>query len=176
MRQEYEQLELDTRKDLDRAISKVTSDAIRDAEEMIRESAVAPTPVRNRHEAYGIAAEHYSATLGKVKRIGKDVDTLLGALSDPNYPALEATSSIVNSTVEAAATIIKAAAEMRRTLDNLYMAETYNKDSEAPPMFAPGADAAMFQEAEPAEAEPEEEADQSDSPEDFTGEDFETEE
>lgn len=59
-----------------------------------------------------------------VKSIKNDTGTLLGTLGDPNYPAVEATSSIiVNSTSYAAAVLLRAAAEMRRTLDNLYMAE-----------------------------------------------------
>ena len=80
--------------------------------------------VRNRHEAYGIAAEQYSRIAKAVSAIKADTATQLGTLADPNFPAIEATSSIANSTMEAAATIIKAAAEMKRTLANLYIAET----------------------------------------------------
>ena len=116
MREEYEQMELDTRKDLDRAIGKITLETVKEIQEMIARCGERPERVRNRHEAYGIAAEHFSAAAVAVKRLGKDCDTLLGTLGDPNYPALEATSSIVNSTMGAAQVILKAAAEMRRTL------------------------------------------------------------
>jgi hypothetical protein len=126
MMPEYEQLELDTRSDLKRAISGVTADAIANILEMIQGCGEAPDRVHNRHEAYGIAAQQLSSITSAVKKIKDDTALLLGTLSDPNYPALEATSSIVNSTAAGAITILTAAAEMRRTLDNLYIAENQN--------------------------------------------------
>ena len=153
MREEYEQMELDTRKDLDRAIERITADTVNEIQEMVARCTERPERVRNRHEAYGIAAEHFSAVAGAVKRLGKDCDTLLGTLSDPNYQALEATSSIVNSAMKAAEVILKAAAEMRRTLDNLYDAE--NEESDAP-LFTQAREAAEFQDADPVEAEADE--------------------
>lgn len=65
MKPEYEQLELDTRPALLKAITAVTTDAVETAHEMtVRHNIAAaeegqhvPGPVRNRHEAYGIAAE-----------------------------------------------------------------------------------------------------------------------
>ena len=149
MREEYEQMELDTRKDLDRAAEKITLDTVKDIQEMIARCGERPERVRNRHEAYGIAAEHYNAAAVAVKRLGKDCDSLLGTLSGPNYPALEATSSIVNSAMGAAQVILKAAAEMRRTLDNLYSVEN-NVNA---PLFDLVREAAEFQNAEPAEME-----------------------
>ncbi len=152
MREEYEQLELDTRKQLDKAIYRVAEDAVKDAGDMIRECAEAPTDVRNRHEAYGIAAEYLTKISKAVSSIKGDTVTLLGTLSDPNYPAIEAVSSICNSTLAATATLIKATAEMQRTLRNLYSAENL-ANSEPTPMEEYAADAALFQDAEPAEAE-----------------------
>ena len=146
MRPEYEQMELDTRKALDIAIYKVAEDAVATAREMVEASQVAPSMVRNRHEAYGIAAEQYSRIAKAVSAIKADTATLLGTLADPNFPAIEATSSIANSTMEAAATIIKAAAEMKRTLDDLYTAEM-NASPGKTPMEAL-ADGDGFQEAE----------------------------
>ena len=49
MREEYQQLELDTRKQVDRAIVQVTEDAVKTAGEMIASCGEAPTAVRNRH-------------------------------------------------------------------------------------------------------------------------------
>lgn len=94
MRPEYEQMELDTRKALDIAIYKVAEDAVATAREMVEASQVAPSMVRNRHEAYGIAAEQYSRIAKAVSAIKADTATLLGTLADPNFPAIEATSSI----------------------------------------------------------------------------------
>lgn len=152
-KEEYEQMVLDTRPDLERAIEAVAQDAIATALSMIERhnQAVAergdpaPGPVRNRHEAYGIAAEQLARIIGSTKKIQKDVDTLLGTLADPNYPAVEATSSIVNATADATAVLVRAAAEMKRTLDNLYKAEMTAESYQTPLEELASGD---FQEAE----------------------------
>lgn len=149
---EFEQTSLDTRKDLDREISRLTGTTVDRVLEMIETCAEAPADVTNRHQAYGIAAEHYSKIAAAVKKIKNDADTLLGTLPDPNFPALEAASSLCNSTFDAAAVTLKAAAEMRRTLNNLYSAEHHSSSTNNAPL-EDLADGAMFQEAEPAEAE-----------------------
>lgn len=150
----YEQMELDTRPRLAAAIQVLASESIYEAQGIIKESrsqtaaeyGTIPSRVRNRHEAYGIAAEQYARIAKAVSSIKGDVSTLLSTLADPNYPAIEATSSIVNSTSEAAAVLIQAAAEMKRTLEDLYTAETAG-DNDPTPMEGL-ADAATFQEAE----------------------------
>lgn len=141
MREEYEQLELDTRRQLDKAIAQLTEDTVKTAGE-------APTAVRNRHEAFGIAAERLAKIKKAVKAIDGDTSILLGTLPDANYPAIEAVSSICNSTLEAAATMIEAAAEMRRTLRDLYEAENSARSEEVTPMEE-WASAAQFQDADP---------------------------
>lgn len=83
-----------------------------------------------------------------VKAIDGDTSILLGTLPDANYPAIEAVSSICNSTLEAAATMIEAAAEMRRTLRDLYEAENTARSEEVTPMEE-WASAAQFQDADP---------------------------
>lgn len=150
----YEQMELDTRPKLQEAIEDLTSRAVADAGQLIQEhhrqvaleAMTAPPFVRNRHEAYGIAAEQLAKITGAVKSIKDDTGTLLGTLADPNYPAVEATSSIYNSTVHAAYVLLVAAAEMRRTLDNLYTAESTGKD--APTPMEKWAESVEFQDAE----------------------------
>ena len=149
--EEYEQLYLDTRKDVDREVEKLTGETVERVLGMIESCGEAPAEVTNRHQAYGIAAEHYAKIAAAVKKIKSDADTLLGTLPDPNYPALEAASSLCNSTFDAAAVALKAAAEMRRTLNNLYTAENHSGTEKTP--LESYADGAMFQEAEPAEAE-----------------------
>jgi hypothetical protein len=79
--------------------------------------------VRNRHEAYGIAAQQLSEINATVKDIKDATATLLLTLSDPNLPAIDATSKILTNTITAANRILMAAAMMHRTLDNLYRAE-----------------------------------------------------
>jgi hypothetical protein len=151
MMPEYEQMELDTRSDLKRACEKVSNDSITTVLEMIQDCGEAPDRVHNRHEAYGIAAQQLSSITSAVKKIKDDTAVLLGTLSDPNYPALEATSSIVNSTNAAVVVILTAAAEMRRTLDNLYMAE--NHDPGPLPLEELASANAEFEETEPVDAD-----------------------
>lgn len=151
-KEEYEQMELDTRKHLDVAIRELTGDAVSTAGEMILSCGEAPTAVRNRHEAFGIAMERLAKIKKAVKSIDGDTVTLLGTLPDPNYPAIEAVSSICNSTLAAAAIMVEAAAEMRRTLRDLYEAENNirNQDTTSLEQMA---DAATFQEADPADTD-----------------------
>lgn len=152
MREEYEQMELDTRTALDAAIEAVAKDSIQTVLEMIqkhhqqvaREAQTAPPFVRNRHEAYGIAAEQLGKISKSVQTVKGDVSKLLMTLSDPNYKALDATSDICNSTTLAAATLIHAAAEMKRTLDDLYAAEI----EAGPTPMEEWAEGAEFQDAE----------------------------
>ena len=151
MREEYEQMELDTRSELTRAVAQLTTETIGTVRDMILRCGEAPAAVRNRHEAYGIAAEHYAKIAAADKTIKSDCATLLGTLADPNFPAVEATSSIVNSTTEAAAILLIAAAEMKRTLDNLYLAET--REPEPTPMEDYLNGTGDFEEAGPAMAD-----------------------
>lgn len=149
-KEEYEQMELDTRKELEVAIQELTGDAVSTAGEMILSCGEAPTAVRNRHEAFGIAMERLAKIKKAVKAIDGDTSILLGTLPDPNYPAIEAVSSICNSTLTAASIMIEAAAEMRRTLRDLYEAENTARNQDATPMEQ-WVDASTFQEAEATE-------------------------
>lgn len=100
MREEYEQLELDTRSNLNKALRTVTNDAIATAQEMILENQrqtalenqTAMPFVRNRHEAYGIAAEQLAKISRAIKPIKDDTSGLLRTLSDSDFPAVEATA------------------------------------------------------------------------------------
>ena len=155
MNTDYEQMELDTRPKLVAALQELTDGTIREAQDMILESrrqiaaenGTTPATVRNRHEAYGIAAEQYTRIAKAVSAIKNDTATLLNALPDPNYNAVDATSSIVNSTAEAAMVLTYAAAEMKRTLNDLYTAE-YSEPASTPleDLAAAGAE---FQDAAP---------------------------
>ena len=154
MKPEYEQLELDTRPALLKAITAVTTDAVETAHEMtVRHNIAAaeegqhvPGPVRNRHEAYGIAAEQMGKINSAVKAISDDTKKLLGILSDPNKTAVEAVSDIHNSTLTAAVVLVTAAATMKRTMQDLYHAETHDP---GPTPLDELAESGGFQEAEP---------------------------
>ncbi len=130
MKNEYEQLELDTRSDLERAISTLTADSIADALTLIEKNCensydnIMPQTVRNRYEAYGVAAEQTSNISVAVKAIKGDVQKLLDTLSNPNASAVEATSSIFNGIKTATEKLITAAAIMKRTMSHLYEEES----------------------------------------------------
>lgn len=151
MKPEYEQLELDTRPALLQAITAVTHEAVCTARELtIKHNETAaengqPGPVRNRHEAYGIAAEQMGKINSAVKAIKDDTSKLLGTLSDPNRTAVEAVSDIHNSTLAAAVILVIAAAEMKRTMEDLYTAETFDPGPTPMEDLAASGD---FQEAE----------------------------
>lgn len=151
MREEYEQLELDTRKDLERAIERVTTDSIKEVGEMILLCGEAHSAVRNRHEAYGIAAERLAKIKKAVKSIDGDTAILLSTLPDINLSGIEAVSSICNSTLAAAAVLIEAAAEMQRVLRGLYAAENAATDDPTP--MDEWMESAQFQDADPAVAD-----------------------
>ena len=95
MREEYEQMELDTRTALDAALENLVNNAITSAFQMIKDyhrhaaikTQTAPPFVRNRHEAYGIAAEQMVKINAAVKAIKSDTDRLLGTLADPTSNA-----------------------------------------------------------------------------------------
>lgn len=167
-KEDYEQMVLDTRPDLDLAIEAVAGDAITTALALVeRHYQIAAErggsytgPVRNRHEAYGIAAEQHSKILKSVNTIKGGVVTLLGTLADPNYNAIDATSSIVNSITDATGTLIRAAAEMNRTLDDLYTAETFTPGP-TPMEELAGGDG--FQEAESLDPDADPDADNGDN-------------
>lgn len=162
MSDKYEQMQLDTRPLLQVAIEDLTETAIADTGQLIKEhhrqvaqeTLTAPPYVRNRHEAYGIVSEHLTKIISAVKSIKDSTGSLLTTLAEPNMNAVDATSSIVNSTVAATYVLLVAAAEMRRTLNDLYTAENIGLDEPSPmEKLLEG----EFQEVEPADAGEDEE-------------------
>lgn len=130
MKEEYEQMELDTRPELEKAISRITADAVSDALDMIERNCensydnLMPRKVRNRYEAYGVAAEHMETINGAVKSIKTDVQKLLDALpSDTLISPVEAISSIVSGMGRATEKLVTAVAVMKRTMNHLYEIE-----------------------------------------------------
>lgn len=158
MKPEYEQLEIDTRPALLKTIVAITNEAVTTVLEltaMHNEAAAedgqhVPGPVRNRHEAYGIAAEQMSRINSAVKAIKDDTAKLLGTLSDPARPAVETVSDIHNSTLSAAVVLVTAAAKMKQTMQDLYDAETLEPDTLPIDDLA---ESENFQEAETLDAE-----------------------
>ncbi len=130
-KKQYTQLTASANGELAREIQEITSDAITQAMDAITSSEPEPSSIHNRHEAYGVAAEHYSKMLAVTKSIGKDLDGLLSTLPRPKYSAVEAMSSVVNGVMALADAAIEAAAQFRRTLSDLYEVEEQGHEEPA---------------------------------------------
>ena len=154
MKTEYEQMEIDTRNDLEKALADLTVESVDDALTLIQKNCdtsndnLMPQTIRNRYEAYGVAAEQTAGIDAAVKTIRKDVQGLLDTLPDPNRSAVEATGSIFNSIVAAAGKLIQAAAIMKRTMNHLYTVEA----DRPTPLDDWAASEQDYQEAEPLNA------------------------
>lgn len=152
--QNYQQTEMDLRtnlqQDVDCQVASVIDEYLRD---MLKD--YNPPAVRNRHEAYGIAADNFTRISAKVKSVRNDMDTLLSTLANPNYPAVEAVSSLHNRVSELISLSIVMAAEMKRTMNDLYEAE--RKDDTPTPLEQAAAENDGFEEAEPADVEADDE-------------------
>lgn len=151
--QNYQQTEMDLRTNLQLDIDCRMSSVIDYAYNMLKD--YNPSAVRNRHEAYGIAADNFTRISEKVKSVRNDMNTLLSTLANPNYPAIEAVSSLHNRVSELISLSIVMAAEMKRTMNDLYEAE--RKDDTPTPLEQAAEENDGFEEAEPADAEADDE-------------------
>lgn len=107
--QNYQQTEMDLRTNLQQDVDCRVASVIDDTYDMLKD--YNPPAVRNRHEAYGIAADNFTRISAKVKSVRNDMDTLLSTLANPNYPAVEAVSSLHNRVSELISLSIVMAAE-----------------------------------------------------------------
>lgn len=144
---DYEQMVIDTRTELDRLITELAGDTTETVGKMIIHCQQSHPPVRNRHEAYGIAAQHVAALSSCAKSMKNDLGTLLGTLSDPNFPAVEACSSLRNDIALLTKFALIASAEMDRVLQALYHFE--NSEDPTPMEILAGED--DFEEADSAD-------------------------
>lgn len=129
--QNYQQTEMDLRTNLQQDVDCRVASVIDDTYDMLKD--YNPPAVRNRHEAYGIAADNFTRISAKVKSVRNDMDTLLSTLANPNYPAVE----------------------MKRIMNDLYEAE--RKDDTPTPLEQAAAENDGFEEAEPADVEADDE-------------------
>ena len=145
METKWEQMELDTRDELNRVLDLLTAETVSTAQECVAKCGEAPTMVRNRHEAYGYAAEWLGKSSHAVGMVKKDVAELLLNLGRPEESPMEAVSAVVNSVTDAAGVLIRAAAEMKRVMSDLYASEELKAERTPMDDYADGG--ADFQEA-----------------------------
>lgn len=125
-----EQMELDTRSGLEKALRTLTDDAISDACHIMAESSAASPEARNRHEAYGIVAARIPKILSFVKALRKSASEMLSTLNMPNLPATESLEDLVSRAEDGAAVMLETAAAYRNALRDLYQNEEVAIDSE----------------------------------------------
>lgn len=80
MENEYEQLQLDTRTNLEKEVANLAWKTIRQVEQMLILCEQPRTVARERHTAYGVAAQHVARINGRNKIIRKALDGLLFTL------------------------------------------------------------------------------------------------
>uniref|UniRef100_UPI00403893CD hypothetical protein n=1 Tax=Faecalibacterium prausnitzii TaxID=853 RepID=UPI00403893CD len=144
--QNYQQTEMDLRTNLQQDVDCRVASVIDDTYDMLKD-----------YNPPAIAADNFTRISAKVKSVRNDMDTLLSTLANPNYPAVEAVSSLHNRVSELISLSIVMAAEMKRTMNDLYEAE--RKDDTPTPLEQAAAENDGFEEAEPADAEADAEAD-----------------
>lgn len=119
MANEYEQLQLDTREELEKAVFDLTINTIVEIKHMIAECGSTRNPVRTRHEAYGVAAQHQDKIHSHNKSIKRKMEGLLATLEYPAYDAALKADVVAQAMVKMAQDSLMAAAEVGRTAKDL---------------------------------------------------------
>lgn len=151
--QNYQQTEMDLRTNLQQDVDCRVASVIDDTYDMLKD--YNPPAVRNRHEAYGIAADNFTRISAKVKSVRNDMDTLLSTLANPNYPAVEAVSSLHNRVSELISLSIVMAAEMEAHHERPLRSRAQRRHPT--PLEQAAAENDGFEEAEPADVEADDE-------------------
>lgn len=87
--------------------------------EQIQENIVL-SEVKNRHEGYGISAEHYIIMQKAFKSVKTDMDDFLKLLPVEDKNALNTVSSLYNSAIDMGVVAMEFAAQCKRILADLY--------------------------------------------------------
>lgn len=116
---EYEQMQMDTRTKVEKKTFDLTVDAIAEIKQLMAESEGTRNPIRNRHEAFGVAAQHQAKISAENKLIKKKLEGLLATLEDPDYNAPLQVDAIAGEMVQMAKASLLAAAEVGRAARDL---------------------------------------------------------
>lgn len=87
--------------------------------EQIQENIVL-SEVKNRHEGYGISAEHYIIMQKAFRSVKTDMDDFLKLLPVEDKNALNTVSSLYNSAIDMGVVAMEFAAQCKRILADLY--------------------------------------------------------
>lgn len=119
MGNEQEQMELDTREELEKAVDQVTVEAIDRIDDM-----VCWRQIRTRFEAYGVAARHQAKINSRNKSIKKKMEGLLNTLEDVDYDATLSADAVAYEMVKMARDCLLAAAEVKSAAKDLILEGT----------------------------------------------------
>lgn len=146
----YEQMELDMTLEGDRALKDNIQEVARFALGQIVQNDH-PSPVRNRHEGYGIAAEFYSGLQRADKAVGVEMKSMLFLLPNSDSEFTNICGSLYNTAIDTAVAAIRLAAQSRRIMEDLYGSQPPTPLEELEASLEDESDG--FEEAEPTEAE-----------------------
>lgn len=113
------QYQLDCRLDAERRLDENISVVIEFAHKQL-EHKVGNNFVKNRHEGYGLLAEHFSVLNRLLKDVNNGMSMLLKTLSIDDFKAIDAIASIDNTLMSVVCGAVQMAAEARRINDDLY--------------------------------------------------------
>lgn len=121
MANDYEQLQLDTRDELEKEVMDLTMKTILEIRRMIANCKSARRKVHTRYEAYGVAAHHQAKIHTRNKALKKKMEGLLATLEDPACDAALRADLVAEEMIEMAKDILMAAAEVRDTARDLLL-------------------------------------------------------
>lgn len=123
-----EQMELDTRAELERAVSKLTARTIEQVKWMIGECGETRHHIHTRHEAYGVMAQHQCKLHSRDKAIKRKMEAMLETLENNAADAILAADQVAIEIERMLKDCLMAAAEMKRVVRDLMTEGTAEED------------------------------------------------
>lgn len=114
----YEQMEFDCRLDSERNLEDNIATVLAFAYNQLKDSN--PKQVESRHEGYGLLVETYCDVQKALKAVGEGMKNYQKILPCANTNAIEAASSIRNSSAEAVTKIVMMEAQAERVMNDMY--------------------------------------------------------
>lgn len=116
---EYEQMEMDFTLERDRNLKTNIETVAKFAGYQLEDECAVST-IRNKHEAYGVAAENFSKLGATIKNVSTDMGTFLKILQSQDADCVSVAGSLYNSSIEVAQAAIVLAAHANRIMNDLY--------------------------------------------------------
>ena len=161
----YDQMELDTRNGYEQSVDYAIGEAQEKAFDYVNYLRDG-SPVKNRHEGYGILAENFVELQKTQKKVQAGMSEFLKILPTDTRHAVEESSSILNAVHEVAVRATVMAAWANRVMKDLYDLQVLEEKTPLEDMYGSGDGFESADEAEPeAELLDEPDEDPQDEPE-----------